>query len=73
MDRVNDLTGHSQVREADARRKPIPVLGDGSTRAITLTRRHRGRRDGLHHARFGFEIFNLGESHTVTLAQLTKP
>ncbi len=53
--------------------KPIPFYGDGSTRRdytyisdivdgiMACTRKE-----------FGFEIFNLGESQTVTLAQLVK-
>lgn len=53
--------------------KPIPFYGDGSTRRdytfisdivdgiMVCTRKE-----------FGFEIFNLGESQTVTLAQLVK-
>jgi UDP-glucuronate 4-epimerase len=53
--------------------KPIPLFGDGSTArdytyiddivdgVVACTKRE-----------FGFEIFNLGESHTVTLAKLVE-
>ena len=65
-----DLAIHKFARLMHAK-KPIPVFGDGSTArdytyiddivdgVIACTSRD-----------FGFEIFNLGESHTVTLAQL---
>jgi len=51
--------------------KPIPVFGDGSTaRDYTFI---TDTLDGIMactRKEFGFEIFNLGESQTVTLAQL---
>ncbi len=65
-----DLAIHKFARLMRAG-KPIPLFGDGSTArdytyiddivdgVVACTRRE-----------FGFEIFNLGESHTVTLAQL---
>ncbi|HEY0548454.1 MAG TPA: SDR family NAD(P)-dependent oxidoreductase [Verrucomicrobiae bacterium] len=65
-----DLAIHKFARLMRAA-KPIPLFGDGSTArdytyiddivdgVLACTRRE-----------FGFEVFNLGESHTVTLARL---
>jgi UDP-glucuronate 4-epimerase len=67
-----DLAIHKFARLMRAG-KPIPFYGDGSTArdytyiddivegVMACTRRE-----------FGFEIFNLGESHTVTLARLVE-
>jgi UDP-glucuronate 4-epimerase len=67
-----DLAIHKFARLMRAA-KPIPLFGDGSTArdytyiddivdgVLACTRRE-----------FGFEVFNLGESHTVTLARLVE-
>lgn len=65
-----DLAIHKFTRLIDAGR-PIPVFGDGST-----ARDHTHIADILEgviactRGEFGFEIFNLGESRTVKLADL---
>jgi UDP-glucuronate 4-epimerase len=65
-----DLAIHKFTKLIDAG-KPIPVFGDGST-----ARDHTFISDILEgilactRKEFGFEIFNLGESQTVTLSQL---
>ncbi|HEX9047609.1 MAG TPA: SDR family NAD(P)-dependent oxidoreductase [Verrucomicrobiae bacterium] len=65
-----DLAIHKFTRLIDAGR-PIPVFGDGST-----ARDHTHISDILEgilactRQEFGFEIFNLGESQTVKLAEL---
>jgi UDP-glucuronate 4-epimerase len=65
-----DLAIHKFTRLIDAGR-PIPVFGDGST-----ARDHTHIADILEgvmactRREFGFEIFNLGESHTVKLSEL---
>jgi UDP-glucuronate 4-epimerase len=51
--------------------KPIPVFGDGSTaRDYTFITDIVDGIEACTRHRFGFEIFNLGESQTVTLARL---
>jgi UDP-glucuronate 4-epimerase len=51
--------------------QPIPVFGDGSTaRDYTYITDIVDGIMGCTRHRFGFEIFNLGESQTVTLARL---
>ena len=51
--------------------KPIPVFGDGSTaRDYTFITDILEGVMGCTRKEFGFEIFNLGESQTVTLSQL---
>jgi UDP-glucuronate 4-epimerase len=51
--------------------KPIPVFGDGSTaRDYTYIDDIVGGVIACTEREFGFDIFNLGESHTVTLARL---
>ena len=51
--------------------QPIPVFGDGSTaRDYTYTDDIVEGVMACTEREFGFEIFNLGESHTVTLARL---
>jgi len=65
-----DLAIHKFTKLIDAG-KPIPVFGDGTT-----ARDHTHISDILEgiiactRNEFGFEIFNLGESQTVTLAEL---
>jgi UDP-glucuronate 4-epimerase len=65
-----DLAIHKFTRLIDSGR-PIPVFGDGST-----ARDHTHIADILEgviactNREFGFEIFNLGESHTVKLSEL---
>jgi len=65
-----DLAIHKFTRLIDAGR-PIPVFGDGST-----ARDHTHIADILEgvvactQREFGFEVFNLGESRTVKLAEL---
>lgn len=51
--------------------KPVPVFGDGSTaRDYTYVDDIVDGVLACTEQKFGFEIFNLGESHTTTLAQL---
>ena len=53
--------------------KPIPVFGDGSTaRDYTFISDIVDGIEACTRKEFGFEIFNLGESQTVTLARLIK-
>jgi UDP-glucuronate 4-epimerase len=65
-----DLAIHKFTRLIDAGR-PIPVFGDGST-----ARDHTHITDIVEgvmactQREFGFEIFNLGESHTIQLCEL---
>ncbi|MBM3845944.1 MAG: NAD-dependent epimerase/dehydratase family protein, partial [Verrucomicrobia bacterium] len=65
-----DLAIHKFAQLIDAG-KPIPVFGDGSTaRDYTYV---DDTVDGIMAATrqsFGFEVFNLGESQTVTLTEL---
>jgi UDP-glucuronate 4-epimerase len=65
-----DLAIHKFARLIDAG-KPIPVFGDGSTaRDYTYV---TDTLDGIiacTRQEFGFEVFNLGESQTVTLSYL---
>ncbi len=51
--------------------KPLPVFGDGSTaRDYTYVSDTVAGVIACTNREFGYEIFNLGESHTVTLARL---
>ena len=51
--------------------KPVPVFGDGSTaRDYTYVSDTVAGVIACTNREFGYEIFNLGESHTVTLARL---
>lgn len=65
-----DLAIHKFARLIHAG-KPIPVFGDGSTaRDYTFIDDILQGVIACTQKEFGFEIFNLGESQTVTLAQL---
>jgi len=65
-----DLAIHKFARLMRAR-KPIPVFGDGSTaRDYTYVDDIVDGVMACTAREFGFDVFNLGESHTVTLAQL---
>jgi len=65
-----DLAIHKFARLMRAG-KPIPVFGDGSTaRDYTYADDIVDGVMACTAREFGFEIFNLGESHTVTLARL---
>jgi UDP-glucuronate 4-epimerase len=52
--------------------QPVPVFGDGSTRRdyTYIDDIVQGVLAALHYEGSGFEVFNLGESHTVPLARL---
>ncbi len=65
-----DLAIHKFARLIDAG-KPIPVFGDGSTaRDYTCVTDTLEGILACTRQEFGFEIFNLGESQTVTLSRL---
>jgi UDP-glucuronate 4-epimerase len=65
-----DLAIHKFTRLIDEGR-PIPVFGDGSTaRDHTHITDIVGGVMACTQREFGFEIFNLGESHTVKLSEL---
>lgn len=65
-----DLAIHKFARLIRAG-KPIPVFGDGSTaRDYTYIDDILEGVSACTRAEFGFEVFNLGESQTVTLARL---
>ncbi|HMJ91114.1 MAG TPA: SDR family NAD(P)-dependent oxidoreductase [Candidatus Acidoferrum sp.] len=65
-----DLAIHKFARLLRAG-KPIPMFGDGSTaRDYTYIDDILGGVLACTEREFGFEVFNLGESHTVTLARL---
>ncbi|HEX5220652.1 MAG TPA: SDR family NAD(P)-dependent oxidoreductase [Verrucomicrobiae bacterium] len=65
-----DLAIHKFAQLISAR-KPIPVFGDGSTaRDYTFIADILEGVLACTRKEFGFEIFNLGESQTVTLSQL---
>ena len=65
-----DLAIHKFARLIDGG-KPIPVFGDGSTaRDYTYVTDILGGIIATTRKEFGFEIFNLGESQTVTLRRL---
>jgi UDP-glucuronate 4-epimerase len=65
-----DLAIHKFARLISAA-KPIPVFGDGSTaRDYTFITDILDGVMACTRNEFGFEIFNLGESQTVTLSQL---
>ena len=65
-----DLAIHKFAKLMHAR-KPVPVFGDGSTaRDYTYVDDIVDGVMACTTRNFGFEIFNLGESHTTTLAQL---
>ena len=67
-----DLAIHKFARLIAAR-KPIPVFGDGSTaRDYTYVTDAVEGVIACTQKEFGYEIFNLGESQTVTLSQLTE-
>jgi UDP-glucuronate 4-epimerase len=65
-----DLAIHKFARLIDAG-KPIPVFGDGSTaRDYTYVSDTVDGVMACTRREFGFEVFNLGESRTVTLSRL---
>jgi UDP-glucuronate 4-epimerase len=65
-----DLAIHKFARLMHSR-KPIPVFGDGSTaRDYTYIDDIVDGVFACTQREFGFQVFNLGESNTVTLAQL---
>ena len=67
-----DLAIHKFARLIAAGR-PIPVFGDGSTaRDYTYVTDTVAGIMACTQKEFGYEIFNLGESQTVTLSQLTE-
>ncbi len=67
-----DLAIHKFARLMRAG-KPIPLFGDGSTaRDYTYIDDIVDGVLGCTRREFGFEVFNLGESHTVTLARLVE-
>lgn len=67
-----DLAIHKFARLMHAG-KPIPLFGDGSTaRDYTYIDDIVAGVTACTQREFGFEVFNLGESHTVTLARLVE-